>query len=319
MDKPTRILIIGACGQIGTDLVVELRKIYGTTNVVASDIAEPKATLLDGPFENLNIMDSDRLYEIVKKYEITEIYHLAAILSAKGEQNPKMAWDINMTSLLSILDIAKEESIKVYWPSSIAVFGPNTPMDNTPQDTVMQPNTVYGISKLAGEMWCQYYHEKYGVDVRSIRYPGLISHGSLPGGGTTDYAVDIFYKAIEGNEYDCFLSEDTYLPMMYMSDAVRATIELMRAPAEKIKVRTSYNLAGMSFSPKEIYEEIKKHYPEFKIKYSPDFRQAIADSWPSSIDDSVAKEHWGWNEKFDLAAMTDDMLYQLKKKIKITV
>nr|5Z75_A Chain A, Artificial L-threonine 3-dehydrogenase [synthetic construct]5Z75_B Chain B, Artificial L-threonine 3-dehydrogenase [synthetic construct]5Z75_C Chain C, Artificial L-threonine 3-dehydrogenase [synthetic construct]5Z75_D Chain D, Artificial L-threonine 3-dehydrogenase [synthetic construct] len=305
-----KILVIGACGQIGTELTVALREIYGNENVVASDIREPNEE--SGPFEKLDVMDKERLEEIVEKHKITQVYHLAAILSATGEKNPLFAWDLNMNSLLNVLELAREGKIdKIFWPSSIAVFGPTTPKENTPQHTVMDPSTVYGISKLAGERWCEYYHEKYGVDVRSIRYPGLISWKTPPGGGTTDYAVDIFHKALEDGKYTCFLSEDTALPMMYMDDAIRATIELMEAPAENIKIRSSYNLAGMSFTPEEIAEEIKKHIPDFEISYEPDFRQAIADSWPASIDDSVARKDWGWKPEYDLDKMTEDMLKNL--------
>nr|5Z76_A Chain A, Artificial L-threonine 3-dehydrogenase [synthetic construct]5Z76_B Chain B, Artificial L-threonine 3-dehydrogenase [synthetic construct]5Z76_C Chain C, Artificial L-threonine 3-dehydrogenase [synthetic construct]5Z76_D Chain D, Artificial L-threonine 3-dehydrogenase [synthetic construct] len=310
-----KILIIGACGQIGTELTLALREIYGNENVIASDIREG-GRHNSGPFEVLDATDKNALEEVVEKYKITQVYLLAALLSATGEKNPLFAWDLNMNSLLNVLELAKEGKIKkIFWPSSIAVFGPTTPKENTPQYTVMEPSTVYGISKQAGERWCEYYHNKYGVDVRSIRYPGLISWKTPPGGGTTDYAVDIFHKAIEGGKYTCFLSEDTALPMMYMDDAIRATIELMEAPAEQIKIRSSYNLAGMSFTPKEIAAEIKKHIPDFKISYEPDFRQAIADSWPASIDDSVARKDWGWKPEFDLEKMTEDMLKNLKEKL----
>jgi nucleoside-diphosphate-sugar epimerase len=253
------------------------------------------------------------LHVQVIRQNITQIYLLAAILSATGEKNPHLAWNLNMTGLLNVLDIAREENIhKVYWPSSIAVFGPTSPKKNCPQQTIIEPTTVYGISKYAGEFWCNYYHQRFGVDVRSLRYPGLISYKSAPGGGTTDYAVEIFHAALEEKKYECFLKEDTYLPMMYMADAIRATIELMEAPAQKISVRTSYNLSGMSFSPREIAEEIKKYIPDFTISYVPDYRQAIADSWPQSIDDSVARKDWGWKEEYDLKRMTIDMLENLK-------
>ena len=309
----TKILITGAAGQLGSELTQALGNLFGGDNILATDINEgAREKFPYCHFEVLNVMDSERMLELVKKYEITQIYHLAAILSATGEKNPLFTWKLNMDSLLSVLEIAKNENLdKVYWPSSIAVFGTNTPVDLTPQYTAMDPNTVYGISKLAGELWCSYYNEKFGVDVRSIRYPGLIGYKSLPGGGTTDYAVDIYYKAIEGKTYECFLNEDSYLPMMYMADAIKATIDLMQAPKEQVKLRTSYNVSGMSFSPKEIYQSILKHYPDFKIEYKPDFRQAIADSWPNSIDDSHAREHWGWKPTYDLAKMTEDMLQNL--------
>ncbi len=309
MDK---ILVIGACGQLGSELTNELGKIYGNENVIASDISQPNAAIKDFSFEQLDVMNSARLAEIVDHHGINQVYHLAAILSAKGEENPQWAWNLNMTGLLNVLELAKEKQLKrIYWPSSIAVFGPSTPRVNTPQDTVMDPNTVYGISKLAGERWCEYYFEKYGVDVRSLRYPGLIGYKSLPGGGTTDYAVDIYHKALSGDKFECFLSEDTYLPMMYMSDAIKATIDLMRAPDEQVKVRSSYNVSAISFSPTEIVESIQKHIPDFKASYNPDFRQAIADSWPDSIDDSVARNDWGWEPAYDLDTMTSDILKNL--------
>ncbi len=309
-----RILVIGASGQIGVELTIALRKIYGNANVIASDLREENALLHGtGPYVSLDVMNKEMLHVQVIRQGITQIYLLAAILSATGEKNPNLAWSLNMQSLLNVLDIAKEEHLhKVYWPSSIAVFGPTSPKQNCPQQTVIEPITVYGISKFAGEFWCNYYNHRYGLDVRSIRYPGLISYKSAPGGGTTDYAVEIFHEALEEKKYECFLEEDTYLPMMYMSDAIKATIELMEAPAEKIKIRTSYNISAMSFSPKEIAAEIKKHIPEFSISYKPDYRQQIANSWPQSIDDSVARNDWGWKEEFDLAKMTKDMLENLK-------
>ncbi len=308
------ILIIGACGQIGTELTQRLRVLYGSDAVVASDIREGTSEMMSsGPFEILDATDKQAILEIVKRYEVTQVYLMAAMLSATAEQFPGKAWDLNMTSLLAVLDLAKEKHInQVYWPSSIASFGPSSPKINTPQKTVMEPTTVYGISKLAGEHWCNYYHEKYGVDVRSLRYPGIISWKTKPGGGTTDYAVDIYFKAIEAGAYNCFLSAGTRLPMMYMEDAVNATVEIMQADQEAIKTRTSYNLAGMSFTPREISEEIKKHYPDFKMTYHTDFRQAIADSWPQVIDDSEARKDWGWRHKFDLNLMTIDMLNSLK-------
>ena len=308
-----RILVIGASGQIGVELTLALRKIYGNANVIASDLREENALLHGtGPYVSLDVMNKEMLHVQVIRQGITQIYLLAAILSATGEKNPNLAWSLNMQSLLNVLDIAREEKLhKVYWPSSIAVFGPTSPRIDCPQQTVIEPVTVYGISKFAGEFWCNYYNHRYGLDVRSIRYPGLISYKSAPGGGTTDYAVEIFHEALEEKKYECFLEEDTYLPMMYMPDAIRATIELMEAPASKINIRTSYNISGMSFSPKEIASEIKKHIPEFTISYKPDYRQQIANSWPQSIDDSVARNDWGWKEEFDLGKMTEDMLENL--------
>ncbi|MFN4005904.1 MAG: NAD-dependent epimerase/dehydratase family protein [Chitinophagaceae bacterium] len=309
-----KILVIGASGQIGVELTMALRKIYGNSNVIASDLREQNPLLEGtGPYVSLDVMNKEMLHVQVIRQNITQIYLLAAILSATGEKNPNLAWNLNMHGLLNVLDIAREEKLhKVYWPSSIAVFGPTSPKVMCPQQTVIEPTTVYGISKYAGEFWCNYYHQRYGVDVRSLRYPGLISYKSAPGGGTTDYAVEIYHEALQNKHYKCFLKEDTYLPMMYMPDAIRATIELMEAPAANIKVRTSYNLAGISFSPKEIAASIQKHIPEFSITYNPDFRQAIADSWPASIDDSVARSNWGWKHEFDLDAMTADMLQNLQ-------
>lgn len=309
-----KILVIGASGQIGVELTLALRKIYGNNNVIASDLREQNPLLEGtGPYVSMDVMNKEMLHVQVIRQNITQIYLLAAILSATGEKNPNLAWNLNMTGLLNVLDIAREEKLhKIYWPSSIAVFGPTSPKQNCPQQTIIEPTTVYGISKYAGEFWCNYYFQRFGVDVRSLRYPGLISYKSAPGGGTTDYAVEIFHEALEEKKYTSFLKEDTYLPMMYMPDAIRATIELMEAPADNISIRTSYNIAGMSFSPKEISAEIKKHIPEFTIDYKPDYRQAIADSWPQSIDDSVAGKDWGWKEEFDLAAMTKDMLENLK-------
>jgi len=314
---PTRkdkILVIGASGQIGVELTLALRKQYGNNNVVASDLREENPLLKgSGPYVSLDVMNKEMLHVQVIRQNITQIYLLAAILSATGEKNPNLAWHLNMQGLLNVLDIAREEKLhKVYWPSSIAVFGPTSPKQNCPQKTVIEPTTVYGISKYAGEFWCNYYHQRFGVDVRSIRYPGLISYKSAPGGGTTDYAVEIYTEAIDHKRYNCFLEEDTYLPMMYMPDAIRATLELMNAPADQISVRTSYNVAGMSFSPKEIAAEIKTHIPDFSIAYKPDYRQAIANSWPQSIDDSVAKKDWGWTPQYDLPKMTADMLINLK-------
>ena len=311
----TKILIIGACGQIGTELTANLRKIYGVENVIASDVRKLNNSVVnDGIFEVVNALDFNQIQELVEKYKITDVYLMAALLSATAEKNPAFAWDLNMNSLFHVLNLAKDGKIqKIFWPSSIAVFGPTTPKENTPQFTVMEPSTVYGISKQAGERWAEYYHNIYGVDIRSIRYPGLISWTTPPGGGTTDYAVDIYYKALENASYECFLSENTGLPMMYMDDAIRATIQIMQAPKEQIKIRSSYNLSAISFTPKEIASEIKKHIADFTITYNPDFRQKIADSWPSSIDDSRAREDWGWNHEFDLAKMTQVMLENLKK------
>ena len=308
-----KILVIGASGQIGVELTMALRKIYGNANVVASDLREENELLKGtGPYVSLDVMNKEMLHVQIIRQNITQIYLLAAILSATGEKNPNLAWSLNMQSLLNVLDIAKEEKIqKVYWPSSIAVFGPTSPKQNCPQQTIIEPATVYGISKYAGEFWCNYYHQRFGVDVRSIRYPGLISYKSDPGGGTTDYAVEIFHEAIEEKKYKCFLKEDMYLPMMYMPDAIRATIELMEADASKISIRTSYNISAMSFSPKEIATEIKKFIPEFTISYQPDYRQQIAQSWPQSIDDAVARKDWGWKEEYDLSKMTKDMLNNL--------
>ncbi|MBS1755557.1 MAG: NAD-dependent epimerase/dehydratase family protein [Ferruginibacter sp.] len=310
-----RILVIGASGQIGVELTMALRKIYGNSNVIASDLREENALLKGtGPYVSLDVMNKEMLHVQVIRQGITQIYLLAAILSATGEKNPNLAWSLNMQSLLNVLDIAKEENLhKVFWPSSIAVFGPTSPKDNCPQQTIIEPITVYGISKYAGEFWCNYFNQRYQVDVRSLRYPGLISYKSEPGGGTTDYAVEIFHEALEEKKYNCFLREDTYLPMMYMPDAIRATIELMEADASKISVRTSYNISAMSFSPKEIAASIQKHIPGFSISYQPDYRQPIADSWPKSIDDSVARKDWGWKEEFALDAMTEDMLKNIKK------
>jgi nucleoside-diphosphate-sugar epimerase len=311
-----KILVIGASGQIGSELVLELRKIYGNDQVVASDIKDASLEVMEGgPFINLDIMDEVKLNAVVREYEITQVYLLAAILSATAERNIELGWRLNMRSLSHVLDLARFGKIKkLYWPSSIAVFGPTTPREMTPQVTVTEPTTVYGISKLAGERWCEYYHQKFGVDVRSIRYPGLIGYKSMPGGGTTDYAVDIYHEALKSGRYTSFLSEDTYLPMMYMPDAIRATIELMEAPVDQVKIRSSYNLGGISFSPKELAAEIKKEITDFQIAYQPDYRQEIADSWPSSIDDIRAQEDWGWNPKYDITSMTQDMLKNLKKK-----
>ena len=316
--RKDKILVIGANGQIGIVLTHALREIYGNDNVLATDIRTSET--LNEPFEILDVLDIEGLSNIVKRYDITQIYHLAAILSANGEKNPRRTWDINMNGLFNILEVAKEFSLnKVFFPSSIAVFGTNTPKEKTPQFTFLDPSTVYGISKAAGENWSQYYFDKYQLDVRSIRYPGVISYQSMPGGGTTDYAVDIFHKAVQGIDFDCFLSEETCLPMIYMPDAIRATLELMEAPREKIKVRSSYNLAAMSFSPLEIVNSIQQHFPNFKVNYNPDFRQSIADSWPASIDDSEARNDWNWKENYNINEMTKDMIIQLSKKYNLVL
>ena len=311
----TKILIIGACGQIGTELTMQLRAVYGNDNVIASDIRKLNSDIVNkGIFEVVNALDYNQIEHLIEKYQITDVYLMAALLSATAEKNPAFAWDLNMNSLFHVLNLAKAKKIKkVFWPSSIAVFGPTTPRENTPQYTIMEPTTVYGISKQTGERWCEYYHHQYGVDVRSIRYPGLISWTTEPGGGTTDYAVDIYHKALENGTFECFLSEDTKLPMMYMDDAIRANIEIMQADNEKVKIRSAYNLAGISFTPAQIAEEIKKHLPNFTITYKPDFRQKIADSWPASIDDSLAREDWGWKHQYEMDSMTTIMLENLKK------
>jgi nucleoside-diphosphate-sugar epimerase len=310
-----KILVVGASGQIGVELTLALRKIYGNANVVASDLREENQLLKGtGPYVPLDIMNKEMLHVQVIRQNVTQIYLLAAILSATGEKNPNLAWNLNMQGLLNVLDIAKEEQVhKVYWPSSIAVFGPTSPKKNCPQQTIIEPTTVYGISKYAGEFWCNYYHHRYGVDVRSLRYPGLISYKSGPGGGTTDYAIEIFQDALEEKKYTCFLKKDTFLPMMYMPDAIRATVELMEAPADNISIRTSYNIASMSFSPEELGAEIKKYIPDFSIDYQPDYRQAIAESWPQSIDDSVARKDWGWKPEYDIKRMTEEMLENTQK------
>ena len=309
-----KILVIGASGQIGVELTLALRKIYGDANVIASDLREENPLLHGtGPYVSIDVMNKEMLHVQVIRQGITQIYLLAAILSATGEKNPGLAWHLNMQGLLNVLDIAKEEKLsKVYWPSSIAVFGPTSPKQDCPQKTIIEPTTVYGISKYAGEFWCNYYFNKFGVDVRSLRYPGLISYKSAPGGGTTDYAVEIFHDALEVHHYDCFLEKDTYLPMMYMPDAIRATIELMEAPGDKIKTRTSYNVSAISFSPEEIANEVKKHLPDFTITYAPDYRQAIANSWPQSINDTEARNDWGWKHEYDLKRMTEDMIRNLR-------
>ena len=310
-----RILITGASGQIGSVLTEALVIKYGKQNVIVTDINKPSHDL--AKFEILNILDKERLLSLIDQYQITEIYHLAALLSAKGEQNPLFTWELNMNGLFNVLEAAREKNIdRIFYPSSIAIYGDRTPRIDTPQDTVFNPSTVYGMSKLAGEHWCAYYHKRFGLDIRSLRYPGIVSYQSLPGGGTTDYAVEIFHYAIKGDHYTCYLKDDTRLPMMYMPDAIRATLSLMEAPSEKINERGSYNLSGMDFTPKELVAEIQKNIPDFTTDYAPDFRQAIADSWSDSIDDSAARNDWGWSPNYDLESMTKDMILNLKKKIK---
>jgi nucleoside-diphosphate-sugar epimerase len=310
------VLVIGANGQIGSELVEALRSMHGNDQVVATDIKPARIdSLHNGPFEQLDVLDMERTAELVRRYGVKQVYLLAALLSATAEQKVKAAWKLNMDSLLGLLDLAKESGFRLFWPSSIAVFGPTTPRDNTPQYTVMEPATVYGISKQAGERWCEYYHLKYGVDVRSLRYPGLISYKSEPGGGTTDYAVHIFHEAVKRHRYESFLSAGTMLPMMYMNDAIRATMELMAAPAAQVKIRSSYNVAAMSFTPEQLAAEIRKHIPEFTCSYKPDVRQEYADGWPRSIDDSEARTQWGWKHEYDLARMTDDMLAHIQQMV----
>ncbi len=313
---PSKILVIGACGQIGSELTYKLREIHGKSNVIASDINTRKLDLVNsGPFEIIDAKNFNAIKDCCKHHNIDTIYLMAALLSATGEKYPMEAWDLNMNSLFHVLNLAKGGVIqKIFWPSSIAVFGPTTPRNQTPQHTICEPTTVYGITKQVGERWCEYYHSKYGVDVRSIRYPGIISHKTMPGGGTTDYAVEIYHEAIKNGKYDCFLSANTSLPMMFMDDAIKATVDLMEASAHDLTIRSSYNLSAISFTPKDIFESIMAHLPDFEITYSPDFRQNIADSWPSSIDDSVARTDWNWKHSFDLDAVTKEMLVELDKK-----
>ena len=312
-----KILVIGCSGQIGSELTLELRKLYGNLNVIATDIRPaPPDISGSGPFEILDVLDSAKLQLILEHEKITQVYHLAAILSGNAEKRPLPSWEINMKSLINVLELAREVNLKkLFWPSSIAVFGPTTPRIGTPQFTVMEPNTVYGISKLAGERWIEYYFNKYGVDTRSLRYPGLISYKTEAGGGTTDYAVEIFYEAIKSKKYECFLGPDTALPMMFMPDAIKATIDLIEAPSDKLSLRSSYNIAGISFTPAILAEEIKKHIPEFVITYKPDFRQAIADSWPAAINDDVARKDWGLNYEYNLSKMTEVMLKEIGRKL----
>jgi nucleoside-diphosphate-sugar epimerase len=315
---PGHVLVIGACGQLGLELTAALRQRYAPEAVIAADVRAPQnpAALAGGPFELLDVLDLPRLEALVRQYRPVQIYNLAALLSATAERNPMFAWKLNMDGLLNVLNVAVQEQVpQVYWPSSIAVFGPDTPRQHTPQVTIMNPNTVYGISKLAGEQWCEWYHRHYGLDVRSLRYPGLIGYKSLPGGGTTDYAVDIYHKAEAGEDFECFLKPDTYLPMMYMPDALQATLDLMHAPAEAIKVRTSYNLGAMSFAPRDVASSIQREIPDFRICYAPDQRQAIADSWPASIDDAAARRDWHWQPHYDLHRMTRDMLAHLREAV----
>ena len=312
-----KILVIGCSGQIGSELTLALRKLYGNENVFATDIKQAPVDILEsGPFHILDVLDYNNLLHFAVRYNITQVYNLAAVLSGNAEKIPQQAWEINMKALMNTLELARDsDAKKLFWPSSIAVFGPTTPRHNTPQMTVMEPNTVYGISKLAGERWGEYYHKRYGVDFRSLRYPGLISHKTEAGGGTTDYAVEIYFEAIKNKSYECFLSEYTALPMMFMDDAIHATIKLMQSDGNKLSLRSSYNVGGMSFTPKEVAAAIKKHIPEFEISYNPDFRQAIADSWPASIDDSVARKDWGLKDTFNLQSMTELMLQEIKKKL----
>ncbi|MFT4203025.1 MAG: NAD-dependent epimerase/dehydratase family protein [Chitinophagaceae bacterium] len=311
-----RILITGALGQIGTELSAKLSEIYGKDNVVATDIRGEHVHNPAGHYEVLDVMDSEKTKTIMEKYNVRTVYHLASLLSGTAEKNPELAWKLNINPLLYFLNLAKDHVIdQLFWPSSIAVFGREIPKQNVGQEVPLNPSTVYGITKLAGEKWCEYYHDKYGVDVRSVRYPGLISWKAPAGGGTTDYAVEIYYKAIEDGQYTSFISEDTAMPMLYMDDAINATLKLMHATKEQLTVHGSYNLGGMSFTPKELAASIQKEVPDFRISYAPDFRQAIADSWPASIDDSVAKKDWGLSYDFDMDAMTHDMLKNLKVKL----
>jgi len=315
-DNTTKILVTGACGQIGSELTIALRERYGNENVIVTDIAEPAPALRDaGPFEFLDVTQRGAIAAVVDRYNIGTIYHMAAILSATGERKPHLAWNVNLTGLYKILETARERKMaRVFCPSSIAAFGPETPRDNTPQETILRPTTMYGVTKVAGELLCDYYFQRFGLDVRGCRYPGIISSETPPGGGTTDYAVEIFYEAIKHKRYTCFLREDSVLPMMYMPDCIKATLDLMEADLSRLKHHADYNLAAMSFCPAELAAEIKKHIPEFVCEYKPDFRQEIADSWPCTINDSAAREEWDWEPEYDLAAMTADMLEKLRQK-----
>ncbi|MFY0645042.1 MAG: NAD-dependent epimerase/dehydratase family protein [Bacteroidia bacterium] len=308
-----KVLVIGSCGQVGTELVENLQKMYGPNQVIASDIRRSDNPIFEASsFEIMDVLDKDKIAEVFAKYQPTIVYHLAALLSATAEANPKLGWDLNMNGMFNIFDACLEYGVKrVFWPSSIAVFGPTSPKQNTPQTTILEPNTIYGISKLAGERYCEYYHNRYGLDVRSIRYPGLIGWKSMPGGGTTDYAVDIFHRALQDGSYECFLKEDTSLPMMHMEDAVRATIEVTNAQEDQIKIRSSYNISGCSFNPAELSTEIRKHLPDFEISYKIDHRQKIAESWPQSIDDQQAREDWNWSPKYNIEALVSNMLENL--------
>lgn len=311
------VLVLGSAGQVGTDLVSRLRHVYGSSNVVATDIRMADNSITEeGPFELVNVLDDQSLIAVFKKYRPAVVYHLAAMLSATAEENPKKGWELNMDGLFKVFDLCLEYHVqRVFWPSSIAVFGPGTPKLHTPQHCIMDPNTIYGISKLAGERYCEYYHKRWGLDVRSVRYPGLIGWKALPGGGTTDYAVDIFHQALKSGHYTCFLKEGTVLPMMYMDDAIKATIDITEAPAEMIKIRSSYNIAGFSFGPEDLAAEIRRHIPAFEIDYEPDKRQAIAESWPQSIDDTEAREHWNWRPEYDIDRMVGVMLENLKSLV----
>lgn len=316
MKRMTRILMTGAAGQIGSELIVELRKRFGSANVIATDKRTPSDEFLkSGPFETLDTSDASAIASVTERHGVDTVYHLAAILSAAGEHNPQLAWEVNIRGLYNVLELARQhKGTRVFWPSSIAAFGPKAARVNTPQNSIMIPNTMYGVAKVAGELLCNYYHTKFGIDVRSVRYPGIIGSEALPGSGTTDYAVAIFYEAIKKKRYTCFLREETVLPMMYMPDCINATVELMEANESRVKCRTSYNLMAMSFSPGELADEIKKHIPEFICEYVPDFRQQIADSWPVSVDDSEARRDWGWKPTYDLSAMTKDMIEKLTRK-----
>jgi len=313
----SKILVIGAAGQIGTELTLKLREIYGVDDVIATDIKDsPPNSLKEGPYEKLDILNKPNLYEVVQKYRIKEIYHLAALLSATAENNPALGWDLNMNGLSNVLDLSREGHIqRIFWPSSIAVFGPNTPKDNTPQRTIMEPTTVYGITKVAGESWCEYYHNRYKIDIRSVRFPGIVGYKSAPGGGTTDYAVHIFHEALKRGHYDCFLSKDTELPMMFMTDAIKSILQIMDAPSDRISVRTSYNISGFSFTPETLSSAIQKEMPEFSITYNPDYRDAIAKSWPSSLNDSVARNDWNWSPGVNLKLMVNEMLVNLRRTL----